>query len=359
MKSFNYKKDQDKNRSVATDSSSKNSTENSNDFEDNSAEAIQMRQLQANIDESEEVKQMKSYQDATDKHETIQGPNDNPSDSNNKPVDQNATSNTAQLSKEDMSPSLQDMDDINAIDKQAHDKAMDVTKEEYLTKQMSLLVGSVREYSAAMDMVSKEGASVLELNDRLQKLVLAGAAISALSIGLTIATGGAAAPAALLIGLSTQIPGLAITLGKSVTKKQRDKKKKDLGDKAENRAKDNAQDVVEQVSGIGAGATEAVGDYNDLAEGAEVTVEAGAEIAGMSLAGISILLGVKDIYYAQKISLAKILGPKFFNEQMVNLSSLRATMDNLDSKGGQFPIKSQLSPHIDLIQSSIERIGDR
>ena len=83
MKSFNYKKDQDKNRSVATDSSSKNSAENSNNFEDNSAEAIQMRQFQANIDESEEVKQMKAYQDATEKHETIQAPNDDPSGSNN------------------------------------------------------------------------------------------------------------------------------------------------------------------------------------------------------------------------------------------------------------------------------------
>ncbi len=265
-----------------------------------------------------------------------------------------------QMAKDkDMSPSLSDMDSINAIDKKASDKAMDVTKEEFLTKQMGDLADLVSTYSMLMNEICTEGISLKQLNDRLTKLVATGIAISALGIGLTIATGGAAAPIALIIGLSTALPGLGITLGKSVTKKARDKKVKALGAKADSRTKDNAKDGLEVSAGVAASSTEATADFGKFAaESTLNAVEAGAEIAGMSVAGISILVGVNDIYQAQQISLAKILKPKFFNEQMLILESLRSKMNELDSKGGKFPIKSQLSPHIDSIQSSIERVGD-
>ncbi len=265
-----------------------------------------------------------------------------------------------QMAKDkDMSPSLSDMDAINAIDKKASGKAMDVTKEEFLTKQMGDLADLVSTYSMLMNEICKEGTSLKQLNDRLIKLVATGMAISALGIGLTIATGGAAAPLALIIGISTALPGLGITLGKSVTKKARDKKVKALGAKADSRTKDNAKDGLEVSAGVAASSTEATADFGKFAaESTLNAVEAGAEIAGMSVAGISILVGVNDIYQAQQISLAKILQPKFFNEQMLILESMRSKMNELDSKGGKFPIKSQLSLHINSIQSSIERVGD-
>jgi len=305
-------------------------------YVDNRSGAIAQRKIQKMANNSHQVSQLSAFQAMA-----------NNGSQHNQVV---------QLENGDMSPSLQDMDDINAIDKKAGEKSMEVTKQEYLREQMELLVVRVDEYAKAMDSICQDGISVLELNLRLKRLVTAGMALSGVAIGLTIATGGAAAPIALAIGLSTMVPGLVITLGKSVTKKQRDKKKKALGGKAANRLKDNLQDGGEQLAGIGAASTEAVGDFMNIAEGA---LEAGGEIAGMSVSGIGILLGVKDIYDAEKISLAKILGPKFFNEQMMNLENIRARMNQLDSKGGKFPIKFLLSPHIDTIQSSIEKMGSQ
>ena len=274
-------------------------------------------------------------------------------------IDQKASDKSMAITKQEyladtdssMSPLLNDMDGINAIDQKASDKSMAVTKQEYLREQMTNLVIRVEDYAKAMDAICEEGISILELNRRLKQLVMAGMAISGLSIGLTIATAGVAPAIALAIGASTLVPGLIVTLGKSVTKKNRDKKKKELDKKATHGIRDNIQDGGEAALGIGAASAEAVGDFMGTA------LESAAEGAGGGVSGIGILLGVKDIYDAEKINLVKILGPRFFNEQMMNLENIRATMDQLDSKEGKFPIKWLLSPNIDLIQSSIEKIA--
>ena len=272
-------------------------------------------------------------------------------------IDQKASDKSMSITKQeylrgtDMSPSLKDLDGINAIDQKASDKAMAVTKQEYLREQMTNLVIRVEDYAKAMDAICEEGISILELNRRLKQLVMAGMAISGLSIGLTIATAGVAPATALAVGAATLVPGLIVTLGKSVTKKKRDKKKKKLDEKATHGIRDNIQDGGEAALGTGLASAEAVGDFMKTA------LEKTAENAGFGAAGLGIALGVKDIFDAEKINLGKILGPRFFNEQMMNLDNIRATMDQLDRKEGKFPIKGLLSPKIDLIQSSIEKMS--
>ena len=68
MAYFNKSKKQE-NQSIANDSAQLESQ--GNNFEDSSPEAIQMRQFQSNIDNSDEVKQMMSFQDASENYRRV------------------------------------------------------------------------------------------------------------------------------------------------------------------------------------------------------------------------------------------------------------------------------------------------
>lgn len=71
MKNLTFKKSIQYSRSISADNAS-NPTQQENSFQDNSEEAIQMRQFQSSIDNSDEVKQMMAYDNAVQYNENTQ-----------------------------------------------------------------------------------------------------------------------------------------------------------------------------------------------------------------------------------------------------------------------------------------------
>lgn len=80
------------------------------------------------------------------------------------------------------------------------------------------------------------------------------------------------------------------------------------------------------------------------------------EVTGGALGGFGILLGLGDLRECSNINLTKILGPKFANDQILNLEYFRSTLDRLHSKQPEFPIKMLLEPKISQIQRNTERL---